>query len=357
MSIVRRKENDRIVFPLLAGLLFAGGLVVWLLFLGGHEADRAWRAFLVNFLFFTSLAGGLVTWSAIVLASNGRWPGALERFTLMGMGFAVPSLLALLALWVGSSAWAPWYGKTFHQGVWLDTSVLFGRNLIALLFFWWFALCYTVRRRRGEGHRLAGWLVFVYCVVWSFLGFDLVMALDPHWYSSLAGGYFFISGLYIAVACWALMACLRPETDPQRRHDLGKLVFAFSILTTYMFYAQLMPIWYENLPHEVLFLLPRMNYPWKWVSWVLVGLVFLGPLVLLLTIRAKRSRLYLGSLASLLLLGMWTERWWLVMPTFMPGPRFGLIEVSITAAFLGLAVLSLGWAYRRWPLQVSGGDE
>ncbi len=216
------------------------------------------------------------------------------------------------------------------------------------------ALWYAGHRRRGEGKSLAGWMVVVYCVVWTFLGYDLVMALTPEWVSSLAGGYFFISGLYIAAQCWALMAALRPDTERERLHDIGKLVFAFSILTTYMLYCQLLPIWYENLPHETLFVLPRMRFPWKWVSWVLISLVYLGPLVFLLLVRAKTSRLWLGGYATLLLFGMWTERWWLVMPTFMPEPRFGWIEVSITAAFLGAAVLSLGWAWRRWPAPGGG---
>jgi hypothetical protein len=339
-------DRDRIAGAVLALLLLGSGLALWFLFLG-TGAERAWRAVLINFLFFTSLAGGLVTWSAIVLASNGSWPGPLERYTFVGLGFAIPSLLTLALLWLASDAWAPWPGHTFHQGFWLDNDFLFARDLAALAAFWGFAFVYVRRRRQGEGRSLAGWLVLVYCLTWSLLGFDLVMALDPHWYSSLAGGYFFISGLYIAVLLWALLACLRPETDDARRHDLGKLVVAFSILTTYMMYAQLMPIWYENLPHETIFVRPRLYGDWRWVSRFLLALVYLGPLVLLLPVRAKRSRVWLGGLTVLLLGGMWCERWWLVAPVFAPAPQFGLPEAGSIAAFAGLAALALGRAWRR----------
>ena len=84
------------------------------------------------------------------------------------------------------------------------------------------------------------------------------MALDPHWYSLLFGGYFFISGMYIAVAAWvAPSATVDDRSTPDHLHDLGKLVVAFSLLTTYMMYSQLLPIWYENLPEEIRFLVPR----------------------------------------------------------------------------------------------------
>ncbi len=349
------RDSGRLAALVLAGCLFAGGLAVWLLHLGGDEG-RAWRALLVNFLFFTSLAGGLVTWSAIVLASNGSWPGPLERFTFTGLGFAVPSLLALTLLWHFNSAWAPWPGQSLHQGFWLNDSFLFARDLAALAAFWLMAAIYVRRRKRGEGRSLAGWLVLAYCLTWSLLGFDLVMALEPHGYSSLAGGYFFISGLYIAVTLWALLACLRPQTDRERLHDLGKLVVAFSILTTYMLYAQLMPIWYENLPHETIFLRPRLDQPWLPVSRFLLALVYLGPLVLLLPIRAKRSRAWLGSLTILLLFGLWVERWWLVMPIFMPAPQLGWLEAGSTAAFAGLTALALDWSWRRREAERASGE-
>ena len=45
--------------------------------------------------------------------------------------------------------------------------------------------------------------------------------------------------------------------DADRRHDLGKLIVAFSLLTTYMMFSQLIVIWYENLPDEVRFVIPR----------------------------------------------------------------------------------------------------
>lgn len=330
--------------PLGWGLLFLVGLGGWLFFLLGGEALRAWRALLINFLFFTPLAAGLVVWSAIVLAARGRWHGPLERLNLSGCAFALPSLIILAALGIGSPFWFPWYGVELPQGLWLDAAFLFGRDFAALAIFWATAFWYRSRRERGGGGWSAPVLVLVYCLVFTLLGFDLIMALDPQWYSALFGGYFFISGLYIAVAAWTVLAVFKASPDAEKLHDLGKLILAFSILTTYMMFSQLLPIWYENLPHETRFLLPRMHFqPWTAISAVLLATVWLGPLVLLLTVRAKRSRAYLGAVALMVLAGMWLERYWLVAPSFEEALPLGLAELSMAAAMAGVVGLSLGF--------------
>jgi len=323
-------------------LLAAAGLAGWLSQVEGAEQGRAWRSLLINFLFFSSLSGGLVVWPALVLACNGRWHLRVERLASAGITFAVPSLLALVALWGGSAQWAPWDHARFHQGIWLDSAFLFGRDLMALLTFWGLAVCHLLQRQKGGGKRCGTVLLLVYCLTFSLLGFDLVMALDPHFHSNLAGGYFFISGLYIAMTFWAFLASWHRESAPDQLHDLGKLMVGFSLMTTYLMYAHLLPFWYENLPREVRFLVPRMrNEDWSPVSRLLLCLAYFGPLLFLLPASFKRNRFSLGVISSLVLAGMWLERWWLVAPTFDPLPRLGLSELSLAAAFTGLLGLGM----------------
>jgi hypothetical protein len=333
------------------GLALAGA-VCWAFLLQTGDHERAWRSLLVNFLFFTSLAGGLVTWPALVRTCNGTWHLRVERLAAAGLGFAIPSLLALVLLWMGSPWWAPWYRVRLHQGLWLNNSFLFARDLAALICFW--GLAWYYQRSREKGGLPGALLLVVYSLVFSLLGFDLVMALDPQWFSNLAGGYFFMSGLYIGITAWCLLAARDPGAGPDQRHDLGKLMVAFSLMTTYLMFAHLLPFWYENLPHEIRFLVPRLNFqPWNAVSYLLLAVVYLGPLVLLLLESAKRSRRVLGSVSLLVLVGMWLERWWLVVPNFETTLRLGLSELSLAAAFLGL--LGFGMSrYRRGTPEPSG---
>jgi hypothetical protein len=326
------------------------GMALWLISINSAGGGRGWRALLINFLFFTSLAGGLTIWPAVVRACNGRWHGKLERTALSAVAFAVPSLLALVLLWIGSSRWSPWYDMGYHQGGWLNNAFIFGRDLVALALFWLTAVRYLVSRHQGSGMLWGGILIAVYSLAFSLLGFDLVMALDPQWYSTLLGGYFFMSGLYIAVAAWAFLSVWQREAREEQLLDLGRLVVTFSIMATYLMYAHLLPIWYENLPDEVRFLVPRLNFqPWLGVSYFLLAVVYLGPLVLLLTERSKRNRWSLGAISLLVLCGMWVERWWLVAPTFQKGLDLGLAEPAAALAFAGLLGVGMELFQRRLP--------
>jgi len=85
------------------------------------------------------------------------------------------------------------------------------------------------------------------------------------------------------------------------------------------------------------------------VSLALLATCYFGPLVLLLTVWAKRSRPMLGAVAALVLAGMWVERWWLVTPTLSDRVTLGLTELSITAASLAALVLCAGAFSRRMP--------
>lgn len=351
MSFDRKKGGNR----RLAGwsVLLAAGLLAWLLhLLSGNDAARAWRALLINFIYVTPLAAGLVTWSAIVVAANGRWAGQAERFCWTGIGFFVPSLLILFGLWLGSSAWAPWYNKALHQGVWLNNTFLFLRVLGSLLVFWAAAAWFLLSRLKGKKQAAipAALLIVVYSVVFTLFSFDLVMALTPEWHSGIFGAYFFISSLYLAIVFWTLLVVVQPDSSVEVRHDLGKLILAFAILTTSLLYMQLLTIWYENFPDETSYLIQRMHRnDWAIVSSIIVFVIYLGPLVMLLTEWSKKNRFFLGAVSVLLLIGLWFERWWMVAPTFSREVQFGWVELAAAAAVLGLFGVSTTWSQKFLP--------
>ncbi len=344
--------------------LIVGGLIVWgTQFMAGPQvAQRALRGLLISFAYFTPLAAGMVVWPAAVMLSRGRWMGGIERPALAAAGQGPLSLVVLVVLaatakGIGAApGWASWLAaKDLHQGTWLGYWPVFIRDGAALAALWVLAATFTRLRRNGKSPKvLAGILTVSYCLVISLIGFDLVMALDPHWYSTLFGGYFFISGMYAACAAWTLAALLTQKTISRNQmQDLGKLIVAFSLLTTYLMYAQLLPIWYENLPQEVRFVIPRLSVSnWQFVSLALLSTIYLGPLVLLLTVWAKRSKRFLGAICCLVLVGMWVERWWLIAPTpgeghEAPAMLLGLPELSIAAALAGACALALNSVNRR----------
>jgi hypothetical protein len=357
-----RKENSApsqsAAWPIVLAALVAIGVAGWAASAidwkewPGRVAwdPRAWRALLINFMFFTPMALGMAVWPAAVMISRGRWAMGIERHGLAGVAFVPVAIAAFIALVLGREQWATWLAAPYPANApWLEAGLLFGRDGAGLTILCVLVGLFVWRMRRGRPKMLAAWLVFVFCAVFSMLAFDMVMALDPRWYSALFGFYFFVSCMYIGVAGWTLASLVqRPGADAEQRHDLGKLIVALSLLTTYTMYSQLIVIWYENLPAEVRFAIPRLTLPpGMWVSAALLGVIYLGPLVLLLPVRAKRSRWWLGTVAAAVLAGMWLERWWLITPQFERVAVPGLPELAITVAFAAAMILAL-CLFRRW---------
>ena len=108
------------------------------------------------------------------------------------------------------------------------------------------------------------------------------MSLDPHWFSTLLGGYFFIGNLYIGVAFLAVVAVWthaqvrwRGYVGTDQLHDVGKLLLGFCMLWTYLFWAQYLVIWYGDLPEETAFVMHRTaEAPWAVLAWIVVVRMF-----------------------------------------------------------------------------------
>ena len=101
--------------------------------------------------------------------------------------------------------------------------------------------------------RLAPGMVLVYAAVMSMLAYDWAMSLEPHWYSTLFGVWFFMGAFWGGVrghrgprpSGYARKhADFAEAMGSQQRHDLGKLAFAFCVFWTYLFWSQYLVIWY-----------------------------------------------------------------------------------------------------------------
>jgi len=323
--------------------IFVLGIAGWLFHVFYADQARAWRALLVNFIFWTPLACGMIAWPAIVICANGVWAKSIERNAFTALYFAPVSIIAFIVLWIGHSYWTGWLAyQNIPQGFWLNNKFVFMRDLAAIIIIWILSSAFVLRSQKQVSRKLAGWLCFAYGIVFTLIAFDMVMALDPHWFSTLFGAYFFVSGMYAALAFWTVLSIISGNASVETRHDLGKLIVAVSLFTAYMMFSQLLPIWYEDISHEVRFVLPRLTITqWRYISVILVVTVYLGPLILLLTRWSKRSRVFLAAVAILMLMSLWIERWWEVTPALGGILTLGLTEASITAAFLSSFIIGI----------------
>lgn len=388
------------LFVSLGSVLAVVGAILFVVYARGEQSDRAWHLFHVNWVYFTGLTGGSFAFVAVQKITNAKWSGLLIRFAEAAPFFFFPVSLVgfLLIFTVGYHHIFPemqGLGLGHGKEVWLSHGFMFARLAIGLsvLYFVGFSLVkadlvpdlYEVKGSVSDGRRslydrwtqgfdaspegrarhdarirmLAPIYVVVYALVFTMVAFDTVMALQPHWFSNLFGGWYFMGSFLGAHTLLALMMLygrqeigIAEYISPKQQHDLGKLVFGFSVFWTYLMWAQFLVIWYGNLPEETGFVFARL-----WGEWRPIGsMVFLGmfviPFIGLLGVAPKKGAITLGLFTAISLGALWLERYLMVMPsvTKEAGPVFGMPEVGSTIAFLGLFLLCYGYFARTFPM-------
>ena len=206
--------------------------------------------------------------------------------------------------------------------------------------------------------RLAGPGLVLFALTVNFAAFDLLMSLDPHWFSTIYGVYYFA----VSVVCFfAVMpkllvglqwqGILSRVVTVEHFHDLGKLLFAFVVFWAYIAFSQYMLIWYGNIPEETQWYLKRQTGDWAWVSLALLVGHFIIPFLVLISRLVKRRPRLLAFTGSYMVLMSWLDLYWLVIPEFSPGvARFGLIDVLCFFGVAGVYSVSLVFVLRRHSL-------
>jgi hypothetical protein len=175
------------------------------------------------------------------------------------------------------------------------------------------------------------------------------MSLSPEWHSTLFGWWYFATDFWSAIVAMALTATIfrrflgpgSSVSHPDVLHDLGKMIFAFSIFWIYTAFAQYLVIWYGDLPQETFFLVVRLwHMPWLLIGWIGPILIWVVPFLVLLSVRAKRTPYILGTVSLLGLIGVFVLNYVLVVPSLLPNTiPFGWVEILMSLGFLGIFVL------------------
>jgi hypothetical protein len=343
------------------------GAVGFLLALILGRNQRVWEIWLVNFLYFNGIAQGGIVCSASFYLTQARWAGSTHY--RMAEAFSRYLLIGFILFWgifIGRAWIFPWIHHLPKQQLWLNVPFLFARDGIALLVMTLVSLWFVSLSRRPEAQawatrfgdidmppaairRLAPIVAILYCAIYSLLSFDLIMSLAPKWHSTLFGWWYFATDFWSAQVAMGFMAVmfrrvLGPDTtasSPGVLHDIGKMIFAFSIFWMYTGFAQYLVIWYGDIPTETFFIVQRFwHQPWTFLSWSTPILIWVVPFLVLLGVRPKRTPRILGTVSVLGLLGVWILNFILVVPSLsLDVLPFGWIELTITAGFLGIFLL------------------
>jgi hypothetical protein len=368
------------------------GLGTFLFQIAGQHPEKAWQAYLVNFLLWSAVAQGGFLFSVVLHITKARWGKPLQSVAESFAAFFPLSFLLFLLLFLGKEHVFPWLNGDVHgRADWLNLPFLFGRDTAGLAILYGLGLAYlynALRLKRSNPETSVGetslpqtrsvpdlkqlelyqkrtnvfavLYIMAFAFVLTLVAFDLVMSMQPLWVSTLFGAYVFVKAFYIGLAALIILANLiyisrgsASGLTPSQFHDAGKLFFAFGLLWADFFYCQLLVIWYGNITEETSYIIQRaMISPWNTLAWTVFILSFVIPFLILLNKSVKTKPRFMIGLCSLVFVGIWLEHYLLLGPALNPNAHsipISIADVLITLGFLALMAMAVRFALARFP--------
>ena len=388
---------------LLIGAFIVVGLVSFVMRLL-QDPQAAWISYITNWLYFTSVSMGGLLLAIATWITKAKWNWSIRRISQSFVAFLPFSFLLMLPMLSLGESYFPWIEMMAddpvvqNKAAYLNMPFLITRNVLGLALLFGVALYFvylalrpdmglSAQQMPAEGKtgeawqaRLTrGWMgqekeevrsykrmtviapafVIIYAVVMTMLSYDWVMSLEPHWFSTMFGPWFFMGAFWVGIAATALWSVyLRTQHEDfhryiglQQRHDIGKLAFAFCVFWTYLFFSQYIVIWYGKLPWEQAWIIRRSDEVWGGLSGLVILLCFVIPFAGLIGRKPKTKPVLLAFFTSIILVGMWLERYVMLAPSLHHGgdPVFTIWQPLIGLMFLGLYLGSVRWFLTTFP--------
>lgn len=343
--------------------LVAGGLcgvlslVSLFLLFGPSEAIAGSFAYswLFAFFFFFTLAIGGIFWTLLHNVSNSGW-GTSVRRVMENLGsvypwiflFAIPLLFpgvqkylyewmtihreglaeenvglfdGFMAGFYGSDSLKKWLNEEHHALLYYKAWYMNLFAWYARMIFYFVSLTLVIRGLRKlsvaqdtdptpgtarlfKARFHSTYTLIFFAITITFAAFDLLMALDYAWFSTMWGVYVFAgtalnSMAVIIITCTLLQQAgyMKKVLTPEHYHIKGKLLLAFTIFWAYVSFSQFFLIWYANITEETSFFLIRNTGGWNTANIFLVFGHFVIPFVILLQAWLKRTPKLLSLMA------------------------------------------------------------
>ncbi len=360
-----------------AALLSVVGLVALALaaIMGSLRGDRLsyfLHAYLTSYGFYLSISLGALFFVLVQHAARAGWSVAVRRIAeilaanipmlaILFLPILIPMLLDNHSLYAWTDPRVVAESELLqHKHVYLDLPFFVARCVFYFAVWYWltryYLRCSVQQDTSGDAaltgrmERYSGPALLLYAGTVTFAAFDWFMSLEPKWFSTIYGVYFFSGAIVAGVAAIILAAVLlqsrgwlgRSITD-EHYHDLGKLLFGFVIFWGYIAFSQYMLIWYANIPEETIYYRIRQTGGWAVVSLVLLFANLIIPFFGLMPRGMKRRKWALAFWAVWLLVFHWIDVYWLVVPSAAASPTFGLIDACL---IVGLGSLFLAGTVR-----------
>ncbi len=340
--------------------------------------NKPWSALYVACIFFMLISLGVLAFYAIQQVAQAGWSPVLFRVmqgitAYLPVGSVIFFILLLLC------------GMHFnHIFIWMDADIVAHDKLIqnksgylnfpfwiiraAIFLTGWNLYRYFSRKNclaqdesndnsfYKKNFNISAMFLVFFIVTESIMSWDLIMSVDPHWFSTLFGWYvfasFFVSGIttICMVTLYLKSKGYLENVNTSHIHDLAKFMFGISVFWTYLWFSQFMLIWYANIPEEVTYFVTRIElYNLPFFGAVVMNFIF--PILILINTDFKRITWVLVMAGTVILLGHYVDFFNMIMPATVGDQWFiGVSEISSLLFFLGLFIFVIFTAMTKVPL-------
>ncbi len=335
------------------------------------EPSRSMYSYLFAFMSALSLCLGAMAFVLIQHVTRAGWSVAIRRIPEALIALMPLFILLFLPIAFLTHDLFPWTHADHIDAV-LEKKVgylneqFFLMRSFAYLFIWsvigvWF---YRVSVSQDGGGKFSltktmqsasAPAIIFFGVTLTFAAFDWIMSLQPHWYSTIFGVYYFAGCILFGLSFTTLMVLilqkagyLRGAVTNEHYHDLGKLMFGFTIFWAYIGFSQFLLYWYGNVPEEIEFYTHRLHNGWQNISWALPITNFFLPFFGLMSRALKRVKFILAFNCIWVMAVHLMDVYWLIIPAYSDpavhdgGPPPLHVSLSDVLATVGILALVIG---------------
>lgn len=347
---------------LLAGVAGIAGSAIGF-FVSKQQFAFSW---LFAFAYFFTICVGALFWTSLQHATDSEW-SVLVRRQMENLAKLLPwfALLFLPLLLCAPYLWKWWNLQPGDDPLldakagYLNQTFFCARAAAYFFFLWWVSSTLWKRSTAQDADGAAkhtftmrkfgiGGIVVVALSI-SFAGFDWLMGLDYHWFSTMWGVYIFagaagssMSLLVLVITALKSKGYLKAVNN-EHYHIMGKFMLAFTVFWAYIGYSQYMLIRYANIPEETIYFRIRNTESWWYFSQSLVVFRFFLPFPVLLMQATKKTK-YINWVAAWILLMQLLDIYVIVLPSLHPtGFSPSLLDVCALVGIGGI----LGWLFLR----------
>ncbi|MEO2148601.1 MAG: quinol:cytochrome C oxidoreductase [bacterium] len=333
-----------------------------------------WHPYLVSACFFLTMTLGGLFFVLVHHITNAGWSAVVRRLAEgVSRNVVLMALIFIPLLFPDSmGSLYKWMHPDLGDEVIAVKSSYLNYNWflirLAIYFAIWITFAWSYHRssvaqdrdgdvqRSSRMSRMSPVGVALFAMSVTFAGYDLLMSLDAHWFSTIFGVYIFAGCVLSFHALLALIVVflqangrLTRAISDDHMQDIGKMMFAFTVFWAYIAFSQYMLYWYANIPEETIWFVRRQStWMWGFWGWVMVVGHFFVPFLFLVSKHIKRKRATI-ALGALWVLAMhWADMYYLVMPQISNGTEFPFtfVDITILMGMAGIFIIGLALSLR-----------